>query len=90
MQTLYGKISFKENVNSFVFNKCNMNFTNKALNFVNVDGILHSKEIIRRPDFIKQGDIPMVIYAVTAAIRSTISFYYILDKDFNVIYVAKS
>ena len=43
--------------------KCNINFTNKAFNFINVVRILYSTEIIDSPPgYIGQDDIPMAIY----------------------------
>ena len=62
--------------------KCNINFTNKALDFINVARILCSKEIIdSHPDFVEQVDIPMIMCTLT---HSNIFRNHAFVKDLNI------
>lgn len=62
----------------------NINFTNKALDFINVAKVLRSKgNIDSRPDLVEQDDILMVIYTLTQSIRSNIFNYHAFVKDLS-------
>ena len=64
--------------------KSNINFTNKALDFINVAKVLRSKgNIDSRPDLVEQDDILMVIYTLTQSIRSNIFNYHAFVKDLS-------
>ena len=61
------------------------------MDFINVARILRSKEIIdRRPDFVEQDDILIVIYTFTQSIRSNIFNYHVPVKDLNITYFVEN
>ena len=66
--------------------KCNVNFIDKPLDFINTSRILCSKKIIDSClDIFEQDDIPLVIYTLSQAI-SNIFDYYKFAKDLNIIF----
>ena len=66
--------------------RCNVLFSNKALDFINLSKLLRSPEsITNMPSLIEKSDIPMIIYSLNQSIRSKIFNYntFVKSLDLN-------
>ena len=65
-------------------NRCHIKFDNKALDFINLQQILHNKDVIKSLPLGLRKDSPMVVYDLTNTIRSKIFNYKSFIQSFNI------
>ena len=79
------RIQVQPKVKSLPSNRCHIKFDNKAVDFINLQQILHNKDVIKSLPPGLRKDSPMVVYDLTNTIRSKIFNYKSFIQSINIV-----